>query len=393
MKADIVIVGGGPSGLCFAASLRNLPLRIVLVDRLPRETLADPPYDGREIALTQKSAKLLRELEVWEKLPSAEISELRGARVLNGTSLQGLELGPGRASARELGFLLSNHLIRRAAWETVQGQANLTIVAGARVSSVASDEYGARVNLDTDEVLDARLVVAADTRFSETRRAIGIPAKHEDFGRTMLVFRMDHEVPHDHVAWEWFGERQTLALLPMNGNRASVVLTLPHAEIERMRAMPKEAFEADLERRFLHRLGRMSLASERFAYPLVAVYPDRFYASHYVTIGDAAVGMHPVTAHGFNFGLSGACALARLIGRASARGADIASPHLLRRYYFEHRHATRPLFLATNAIARLYVAESLPARALRGALLRFASRTPPVGRLLSAALMQGGARR
>jgi 2-polyprenyl-6-methoxyphenol hydroxylase-like FAD-dependent oxidoreductase len=134
----------------------------------------------------------------------------------------------------------------------------------------------------------------------------------------------------------------------------------------------------------------MSLASERYAYPLVAVYPSRFVSRRYAVIGDAAVGMHPVTAHGFNLGLVGQDTLAGLVRAAHTRGADIASDEVLQRYDRAHRRATLPLFLATNAIVRLYTDDSPPARLVRGALLGAASRVAPIGSLLTRILMQRG---
>ncbi|WP_342236956.1 hypothetical protein [Inquilinus sp. OTU3971] len=95
--------------------------------------------------------------------------------------------------------------------------------------------------------LSARLVVAADSRFSEMRRIFGIPTRMRDFGRSMLVCRAIHEVPHDHTAWEWFDHGQTLALLPLGRegdprNRSSAVLTLPAACMDELQSMGGEAF-------------------------------------------------------------------------------------------------------------------------------------------------------
>ena len=389
LSFDLVIVGAGPAGLCFARALRDSGLRIALVERLDATALADPPYDGREIALTQRSARILQNLGVWARLPAGDLAPLRAARVLNGLSTAGLDVTPTARGATELGYLISNHHIRRAAFEEVRDQPNVTLLPGTTVSAVTTDTSGGRVTFADGRVLEARLVVAADTRFSETRRAIGIPARHRDFGKTMLVCKMALENPHEAVATEWFGHEQTLAVLPLNDNRASIVVTLRHVEIDALRRLPVADFERELERRFLSRLGRMSLESERYAYPLVGVYPGRFTATRYAAVGDAAVGMHPVTAHGFNLGLIGTDTLAGLLGAAAADGHDIGAATLLERYDREHRRATLPLYLATNAIVALYTTDSPPARLLRGALLGLARRATPVSAVLSGLLMQG----
>jgi ubiquinone biosynthesis UbiH/UbiF/VisC/COQ6 family hydroxylase len=389
LSFDLVIVGAGPAGLCFARALRDSGLRIGLVERHDAAALATPGYDGREIALTLRSARTLRDLGVWDRLPAADLAPLRTARILNGLSTDGLDVSPTARGETELGYLISNHHIRRAAFEEVRDQPNVTLLAGTTVSSVATDSSRGRVTLADGRVLEARLVVAADTRFSETRRAIGIPARHRDFGKTMLVCKMALETPHESVATEWFGHDQTLAVLPLNDNRASIVVTLRHIEIEALKRLPVEEFEREMQRRFLSRLGRMKLESERYAYPLVGVYPSRFTATRYAAVGDAAVGMHPVTAHGFNLGLVGTDTLARILCAAAAGGRDIGAATLLDRYDREHRRATLPLYLATNAVVALYTTDSPPARFLRGALLGFARRATPVSTVLSGLLMQG----
>lgn len=385
---DIVIVGAGPAGLSFAASLRGSGLRVALVERLAEGALADPPYDGREIALTLKSVRLMRLLGQWERIAEDERTALRGARVQNGAMQEALELRPGPGDPAEFGWMVSNHVIRRVAYAAVHEVGEATLLTGVGVTSVAPAADDATVTLTDGRVLRCRLVVAADSRFSETRRALGIPATCHDFGKTMLVCRMGHELQHGGIACEWFDHRQTLAILPLRGNHCSIVLTLPHAEIERLRALSPDAFAREMETRMGGRLGRVQLASERYAYPLVAVYPKRFVAARYAVIGDAAVGMHPVTAHGFNFGLVGQDTLSALVRNAAASGADIGAQALLAEYETRHRRATRPLFLATNAIVRLFTDDSLPARIARNAMLKIASRAPPVSLLLSGLLME-----
>jgi ubiquinone biosynthesis UbiH/UbiF/VisC/COQ6 family hydroxylase len=192
--------------------------------------------------------------------------------------------------------------------------------------------------------------------------------------------------PHEQTAWEWFGYGQTLALLPLHGNQASVVLTLPHEQISRLLQLDENAFSRDLQQRFDNRLGAMRLISTRHAYPLVAVYAERFVSPRFACIGDAAVGMHPVTAHGFNFGLRSVHALATRLRNALARGEDFAAPGVLEGYQREHRSRTGPLYLATNAIARLYCDDRPPARLLRNLALRAGQRFTPFRHALGSVL-------
>ena len=393
---DIIISGAGPAGLCLAQSLSGQGLRITVVEQLPTAALEDPPFDGREIALTQHSAQLMRNMGLWDRIEPKAISPLRDARVLNGPSPFAMTIGHELSRKSELGWLISNHLIRKAAYEAVQNSVktaqDITLLCSEKVCTLHTSDQNASVTLSSGRTLKSRLIVAADSRFSETRRAMGIGADMHDFGKTMLVCCMTHEQPHHHAAWEWFGYGQTLALLPMNPDpvtneyRASVVLTLANTAIAPLMAMEPDAFGLEMQTRFLQRLGRMTLVSTRHSYPLVGVYPHRFAAKRFATVGDAAVGMHPVTAHGFNFGLLGVNTLSQAILRAHTAGTDIASSQVLEGYEKVHRRATRPLYLATQLVSTLYTNDSSPARLLRDAALRVGEALIPFKRAIAATL-------
>ena len=391
---DVIIIGAGPAGLSLAGSLAAHGLDVAVVERLSADDLADPGFDGREIALTHHSIKLLQGLGAWGRIPGAETSPLGEARVCNGASTHALRFHPA-AGGEPLGQLVPNHLIRRALFEAVSPLPNVTLITGTAATGIATDADIATLTLAGGERLNAKLIVAADTRFSEMRRRMGITARMRDFGKTMMVCRMAHDEPHHNVATEWFGFGQTIAILPLNGteenpNISSLVLTLPARHAERLMNLDRDAFGEEVTKRYENRLGAMRLLSTRHAYPLVAVYAGRFAGERFALVGDAAVGMHPVTAHGFNFGLSGQDILATLIGKAAAAGQDIASPNLLRTYEARHRRATLPLYLATNTTALLYTDDRPPARLLRNAVIQAGERVPLLRHAITAGLMAGG---
>ena len=418
---DILIVGAGPAGLSLAQALRPLSLRVALVEQAPRASLAAPAFDGREIALTQHSVGLMKQLDMWDRLPADDVSPLRDARVMDGADPFAMTISHNDAPAvsatglpSELGFLVGNHHIRKAAFDALapldgdalfatpsQEDGNMVgtwLFAGHAVQSVhstgtqANSDGCAQVVLTDGRVLTADLLVAADSRHSSTRRALGIAADMHDFGRSMLVCVMTHPVPHHHAAWEWFDYGQTLALLPMNPcpdtglYRSSVVLTLPSSEMQGVHALAAAEFNTELTRRFADRLGPMTLISTRHVYPLVAVYPRRLVGPRLACVGDAACGMHPVTAHGFNLGLKSVEALVAELSRGRRLGRGLADATVLARYERAHWLASRPTYLATQLVTHLYTHEAAPARLLRQAALRIGQRFAPFRRAVAASL-------
>jgi ubiquinone biosynthesis UbiH/UbiF/VisC/COQ6 family hydroxylase len=386
MRTDVAIIGAGPAGLALAAALKGSGLEVTLIERSSEPSLAAPAFDGREIALTHRSQAILRGLGAWERLAAEEMAPLGEARVINGAFPLALRFAPP-TPGEPLGRLVPNYAIRRVLFETVAGQARTRLLAGREVTDLMLTSEEARLRLESGEEITARLVVAADSRFSAARRRAGIGAEMLDFGHSMIVCRMAHERPHGAIATEWFGNRQSIAMLPLNGKASSAVLTLTPGETERMLALDPEAFGAEVTRRYEGRLGAMRLISTRHAYPVVAVYAHRFAARRFALLGDAAVGMHPVTAHGFNFGLSGAALLAAELKRAVARGRDPGDSGALTVYAAAHRRATLPLFLATNTIARLYSDDRVPAQLARAALISAGAVLAPIRQAIVARLM------
>ena len=389
MHCDIAIIGAGPSGLCLARALADSGLAVTLIERQSEEAIANPAFDGREIALTHTSRALLQQLDIWDRLPSDDVALLRDAQVFNGPSAFALQIQARHAGSDHLGHLVANRAIRQAAWDSVQAKGTTTLRAGTRLRHLRQHSGGVELTLDDSSTLECSLLVAADSRFSETRRLLGIGAQMKDFGKSMLVCRMQHDADHQQVAWEWFGYGQTLALLPLNGRQSSVVVTLPPRDIERLQQMSPEEFAIEMEQRFDGRLGCMELVSERHVYPLVGAYASHLTAHRSALIGDAAVGMHPVTAHGFNFGLGSVQRLSTLLLDAQRRNRDIGSIALLNRYERQQRLATWPLYQATNLLVDCYTNDRLPMRLLRGAALRAAQQLRPLKRGIARHLTAG----
>ena len=296
------------------------------------EFLCNPAFDGRDIALTHQSIRILKELGVWKRIPEESISFIREAKVMDGISPYSLNFDTRGESVDALGYLVSNHEIRKALIDEAKQIDGLDIVASTAVTSINTSEKVATVILEDGQELNTSLIVAADSRFTETRRMVGIPASMHDFGRVCIVCRMEHDQPHDNIAYECFHYGRTLAVLPLSGKQSSIVVTALMSQRDSIMDMTEAQFNQDICTRFNGRFGNMRLVTERFAYPLVGVHANKLYTMRFALIGDAAVGMHPVTAHGFNLGLSGQEILAQEVIKAIDKATDIGDSRLLKRF-------------------------------------------------------------
>jgi len=388
MNFDVVIVGAGPVGLSFARALTDTSLKIAIIDRQTSASLDNPPEDGREIALTHLSKKILTSFGIWQEIDQNEISLIKEAKVINGVSPYSLHFNHLDTSEKTLGHLIPNRLIRAAAYKIAQESRDIKIITNVGVDSFNIDANRVEVKLSNKEVIHSNLMIAADGRLSTARRTMGIPAEVKDFGKTVIVCKMEHEKSHKNVAYECFHYGRTLAVLPMIGNYSSIVITVSSNKSDSIMNMEDQTFNEDIQNRFNSRLGNMMIVGDKYSYPLFASHASHFHANRFALIGDASVGMHPVTAHGFNLGLRGSKTLATVIKEALSKENDFTSEEVLGKYNQKHQRSTRPLYYGTNLLVDLYNSEKLSAKVLRRLALRFGNNFWPVKKLIMGQLTE-----
>ncbi|HPQ50660.1 MAG TPA: FAD-dependent monooxygenase, partial [Alphaproteobacteria bacterium] len=175
MDHDIVIIGAGPAGLSFARILADTGMNILLIEKQSEKILAKPSYDGREIALTHLSHKIMSQTGMWDRIDDKNISLIKDAKVLDGNLENPLFFDHQKSGKENLGFMISNHHIRRAAYEVTKPYKNVKIMTDVEVLNVETKAASGTVALKSGKKISAKLIVAADSRFSATRRMMGIP--------------------------------------------------------------------------------------------------------------------------------------------------------------------------------------------------------------------------
>ncbi|MER8628119.1 FAD-dependent monooxygenase, partial [Mesorhizobium sp. M1143] len=190
---DIIVVGAGPVGLAFAASLALSRLKVAVVERQSIDSLANPAFDGREIALTPASVRILRELGAWDAMPASDNSPLHGARVLNGSSPFALCFDTRSGSGEPLGFLVPNCRIRDALFKIVYFQDHARLLCGNSVVNATTSDDEAVITLSDGRQLAARLLVAADSRLTAVSDLLGIGANIHPRGHSSRICLVRHE--------------------------------------------------------------------------------------------------------------------------------------------------------------------------------------------------------
>lgn len=391
--SEIILVGGGMVGLSLALAVAQAGFSVLLLDAAPPMASLDADFDGRVSALGRSSCRLLAALGVWPGLaaqaqPILDILVSDG-RLASGPSPLRLhfdhnELGDGLGEMGEaaLGHIIENRHLRIALHAAIAQTGRVAIRAPETVIAAVPDETGVHVRLASGESLRGQLCVAADGRNSPLRHAAGLKCAAWEYGQSGIVSTVAHERPHHGVAHEYFMPGGPFAILPMTGNRCSLVWTEPSNIAQALMGLGEAEFNAEMRRRFGAQLGATRCEGRRFLYPLSFQHAHSYVAERLALAGDAAHTIHPIAGQGLNLGLRDAAALAEVLCDARHIGLDIGAVTVLERYQQWRRFDNVALSLVTGTLNRLFSNDIWPLRLVRDLGLEMAGRTGPLRRLL-----------
>jgi 2-octaprenyl-6-methoxyphenol hydroxylase len=395
---DVAIVGGGMVGASLAVALAPLGLKVAVVEAVAHDSASQPSFDERTTALSNGSRRILETLGVWASV-EASATAIRKIHV----SDQG-HFGFARIDASELrlaamGHVVPNRALGQALWSRLSNGTGTGTGMGAgsgagiythcpaEVSRVIAAEDRVQLAITqggATSTIDAKLVVAADGVHSAVRGAFGVDAEFRDYEQTAVITTVLPQRFHDHVAYERFTGSGPLALLPLEGGRCTLVLTLSRAMAESAMGWTDAEFLAELQRRFGFRLGRFLKVGRRVPYPLSLTRALRTSAGRCVIIGNAAQGLHPVAGMGFNLGLRDVATLAELVAERRHDALFDAGASSLLAEYDAWRATHRGGVIAfTDGLVRMFANPLRAVQRLRNVGLLAFDLLPPAKAALS----------
>ena len=379
---ELLIAGGGLNGMLLGIAVAGAGLKTAIVDRQDPAAMIAETFDGRASAIAYGSRLVLEGAGVWQAI-AAEAEPIREIRVADDDSPLFLhydhrDLG----SDIPLGYIIENRVLRRALFERANGLPSLTLLVPQAVESVARDNAAAVAILGDGSRLSARLVAAADGKDSPLRKAAGIHAVEWRYKQVGIVTTVAHERPHAGIAVEHFLPAGPFAILPMTGNRSSIVWTENAALAPHLMKLPDAAFAEELRSRFGDFLGQVEPVGPRWAYPLSLMQAERYIARRLALIGEAAHVIHPIAGQGLNVGIRDVAALAEAVVDARRLGLDIGDDTVLERYQRWRRLDAVLLAGVTDGLNRLFSNTIAPVKLVRELGLAAVNHMPPLKRLL-----------
>jgi len=372
-KTEVTIIGAALNGLAAAVALAGpsvrRPLNVTLIDAKDPRAFSQQDFDGRSSAITQSAKRMFEALGVWEAIsPHAQpMEKIIVTDSAVGPANRPVLLNFAAEGSSPTAYLVENRFLYRALLDAALASAHVALRAGSALSSISFGPGRARATLTDGGTIRSNLVIAADGRNSKVRGAANIGMVGWSYDQMAIVATVEHELPHHGCAEEHFRPPGPFAILPLPGNRSSLVWVETKADATRILALPDQDFLQELQQRFGTHLGEVTLASGRHGYPLALFVAREFTGPRLALIGDAAHVVHPLAGLGFNLGLRDVAALAECVSDAKAIGLDVGGASVLERYATWRRFDTVATAAAMDGMNRLFGNDNTLLRLLRDA--------------------------
>lgn len=385
-RFDVVIVGGGITGLALAAMLakgrHGGALGITIIDAAARPRFSlDDDIALRVSAIATGSATLLDSVGAWQQVSNSRLSAYECMRVWdeNDTpdSPATVRFDAAEFAVPQLGFIVENVLLQDALLRQLDSE-DVELRFASALRSLRQSERQYIVELEGGDTIVADLVVGADGSRSLVRAAVGIETRKWPYGQSAFVTHLRPEREHKATAWQRFLRDGPLGILPLADGRVSVVWSTTPGMARRA----LEAGDDDLGRMLSdasdHVLGELSAAGPRGAFPLGAQHARRYVLPGIALVGDAAHAIHPLAGQGANLGLQDAAELASVVDAALGRGLHPGDQPVLRRYERARKGANATMLHFMTGLNRLFTTDSRLVKELRTAGMRIFNRSGPI---------------
>jgi 2-octaprenyl-6-methoxyphenol hydroxylase len=379
-QRSIVICGGAFAGLALALALRQGLGADVAVIVADPALATRPSRDGRATAIVAACRRLFEALGVWGEIASTAqpISDMvvTDSKLEDATRPVFLTFAGHVEPGEPFAHMVENRYLIDAL--VTRAEAHGIDLRATAVTSYDANEGGVDVTLADGSVIAASLLVAADGARSRLRERAGIATHGWDYDQSGIVVTVGHERDHHGRAEEHFLPAGPFAILPLTGNRSSLVWTEKRSEAARIVALAEAEFLSELEQRFGLHLGEIKVLDKPRSFPLGYFVARSFIAERMALVGDAAHVIHPIAGQGLNMGLKDIAALAEVVVDAARLGIDLGQADVLERYQRWRRFDTMAMGLATNSLNLLFSNRSTVLRTVRAIGLGLVDRAPPV---------------
>ncbi|MEM7025344.1 MAG: FAD-dependent monooxygenase [Pseudomonadota bacterium] len=380
-QPSIVIVGGGHTGLLLALLLDHAEMPVSVVETHDIDAIMAAPFDGRALGLMRGASRVFQGIGLWPAF--ADIAEpVRGVRVCDEASGATAAFDAKTLGEEAFGYGITNRALRQRLLESCRARPGITLIAPASVTSLRYEAEALVVSLADGRELRPSLLVGADGRGSPVRDLAKIGARRSSYPQSAITFAFRLSDDHDQCVHEYLRPAGPLALLPIGRALISVTWIERHGTAARLMELDHQSLLREMQDRIGERPEIEELCGTPTCHPLGSVQANRYSAPRVALVGDAAHGLHPIHAQGFNLAVRDVATLAEIVVDGVRAGADPGGADILLHYDRRRRDDARITIGFTDGLNLLFSNDLVPAKWLRGLGLSAVDRVAPLKELV-----------
>jgi 2-octaprenyl-3-methyl-6-methoxy-1,4-benzoquinol hydroxylase len=373
---DCVVVGGGMVGAASALSLAEVGLKVAVIERsAPLAYLPEQNFDLRVSAISLASEQLLRQMGAWQQLQQWRICPYMRLAVWEIEQAY-TEFSADNIGQTHLGHIIENRLIQLSLWQQIEKHQNIELFCPETLLNIEQYTTHAELTLSS-QIISAKLVVAADGANSQVRKLVNIGTTGWDYAQAAMLINVETEMPQQDITWQQYFQTGPIAMLPMQGNRASLVWYHQKDEINRLSSLPHADLEQEIAKHFPAKLGKVDVIAKA-AFPLTRRHANQYIKGRVILVGDAAHTINPMAGQGVNLGFKDVKALQCVFAEAIGNGESWHSPRVMARYEKKRRKDNLLMMTTMDALYLSFGHVSPLAKLARNVALSLVNRAPAI---------------
>lgn len=371
---DCVIVGGGMVGAASALSLANLGLTVAVIEQIsPKAFIKSQDYDLRVSAISLASEHLLSQLNAWQQIMEWRACPYSRLGVWE-DNIAYTEFSSNDIEQPYLGHIVENRLVQLSLWQQIEEHSNISLLCPEILSTYT--QYSEHVEIElSSSVISTKLLIAADGANSKVRNIAGIGCTGWNYNQSAMLINVETEMSQQNITWQQFFTSGPIAMLPLEGNKASLVWYHSRDEIKRLVGLSNSELQKEVTQHFPEKLGNINVESKG-AFPLTRQHANQYQQHRVLLLGDAAHTINPMAGQGVNLGFKDVKALQTVIATAIGEGENWSCPTVLSRYEKARRSDNLLMMSTMDALYATFSHPSPIVKAARNFGLFIANKTP-----------------
>lgn len=372
---DCAIVGGGMVGAATALSLSQLGLTVALIEKYqPKPFQSEQPFDLRVSAISLASQHLLEQLDAWQQITRWRVCPYKRLGVWELQSSY-TEFNADEIDQIHLGHIVENRLIQLSLLQQVEKTQRVNFMCPASVINFEQNEDNVQLTLDSQQQLQAKVLIAADGANSQIRQKTGIGLTGWDYAQDAMLINVTTEKPQQDITWQQFFPTGPVAMLPMPGKNASLVWYHQKQELARLSQLSNEQLSEEVNLRFPEKLGQIQVV-DKGAFSLTRRHANQYVKGRVILVGDAAHTINPLAGQGVNLGLKDVKALQTVFAKAIGEGRSWHANETLAAYEKARRYDNLLMMSTMDAFYSAFSNDNLLLKTIRNFGLMAANKAP-----------------